>query len=167
MTKAAAWMALVSGAAGAVVAARVARSANRRAVRQVFRRWTASQGSLFDLMTDDSVVVIPGTAPHCGTYSKSDFVREVATPFMARFSAPPTPRPRKIWSDGDDIAVLADAKGTARDGKPYSNSYVFVLKMRGGRIVRATEFLDMAAFNAVWDGVEPSPERRGNPGGAR
>lgn len=149
-------MILLLGAAGLAVATRVAKSPNRRAVREVFRKWNASQGSLFDLMSDDAVIVIPGIAPHCGTFSKADFVSDVATPFMARFSTPPTPRARKIWSDGDDVAVLADAKGTTRDGKPYSNSYVFVLKMRGGRIVRATEFLDMAAFNAVWDGVEPS-----------
>ncbi len=152
-------MILLLGTTGLAVAASVARSSNRRAVREVFRKWNASQGSLFDLMSDDAVIVIPGIAPHCGTFSKADFVRDVATPFMARFKTPPTPQPRKIWSDGDDVAVLADAKGTTRDGKPYSNSYVFVLQMRGGRIVRATEFLDMAAFNAVWDGVQPAPAK--------
>ncbi len=84
-------------------------------------------------------------------------MKDVATPFMARFSRTPNPRARRIWSDGDDVAVLADAVGTTRDGRPYTNNYVFVLKMRGGLIVQATEFLDMAAFNEVWDRVEPAP----------
>lgn len=146
------------GAAGGAVATGVTRSLNVCAVREVFRKWGAGEGSLFDLMTDDAVIVIPGTTPHCGTFSKTEFAKDVAAPFMARFSRPPAPRARKIWSDRDDVAVLAEAEGTRRDGKPYTNSYVFVLKMRGGRIVQATEFLDMAAFNDVWNHVEPNSD---------
>ncbi len=145
------------GATGGAIATGVVRSANLRAVRGAFRKWSAGEASLFDLMTDDAEIVIPGTAPHCGTFSKSVFARDVAAPFMARFSRPPAPHATKVWSDGDDVAVLAKAEGMRRDGKPYANSYVFVLKMRGGRVVRATEFLDMAAFNDVWDHVEPKP----------
>ncbi len=157
MSKLTSPMLFLLGATGGAVAAGFARSSNLRAVREAFRKWSAGEGSLFDLMTDDAVIVIPGIARHCGTFSKSVFVEDVATPFMARFSAPPTPRARKIWSDGDDIAVLAEAEGTRRDGEPYANCYVFVLKMRGGRVVRATEFLDMTAFNDVWNQVEPRP----------
>ena len=134
----------------------IARFSNMRVVRRTFRLWSAGNGSLFDLMTDDASIIIPGTASHCGTFSKSTFVKEVAGPFMARFNKPPRPRALKIWCDGDDVAVLADAEGTTRDGVPYANAYVFVLKMRGGRIAQATEFLDMAAFNDVWNRVEPS-----------
>ena len=143
------------GAAGGAVATSITRSRNVRAVREAFRKWGAGEGSLFDLMTDDAVIVIPGTAPHCGTFSKTEFARDMAAPFMARFSRPPAPRARRVWSDRDDVAVLAEAEGTRRDGKPYANAYVFVLKMRGGRIVQATEFLDMAAYNDVWNNVEP------------
>ena len=145
------------GATGGAIATGVARSANRRAVRGAFRKWSAGEASLFDLMTDDAEIVIPGTAPHCGTFSKSVFVRDVAGPFMARFSTPPAPHATKVWSDGDDVAVLAKAEGMRHDGKTYANSYVFVLTMRGGRVVHATEFLDMTAFNDVWDHVEPKP----------
>lgn len=148
-------MLFLLGAAGGAAAAGAARSSNLRVVREAFQKWSAGESSLFDLMADDAVIVIPGTAPHCGTFSKSVFARDVAAPFMERFSRPPTPRARKIWSDGNDIAVLADAEGTRRDGKPYANSYVFVLKMRSGRVVQATEFLDMTAFNDVWDHVVP------------
>ncbi len=144
------------GAIGVAVATRFARIHHLRAVREIFRKWTAGRGSLFDLMTDDALIVIPGTAAHCGSFPKSVFLKDVATPFMARFNKPPTPRALKIWSDGNDVAVLAEAEGTTRDGKPYANNYVFILQMRGGRITKATEFLDMAAFNDVWDRVEPA-----------
>lgn len=125
-----------------------------RIVHEAFSKWSAGTGSILDLMPADGVVVIPGTVPHCGTFSKSQFVTEVATPFLARFSKPPLPRLRKIWADGGNVAVLADAEGTTQDGRPYANRYVFILELRDGRLMKATEFLDMAAFNVVWDGIE-------------
>lgn len=126
-------------------------------VREAFSTWSAGKGSVLDLMPPDGIVVIPGIAPHCGTFSKKQFAAEVATPFMACFSQPPVPRPRKIWSDGDDVVVLADAEGTTTDGQPYANSYVFVLEFQEGHLMKATEFLDMAAFNAVWDRIGAAP----------
>ena len=108
-------------------------------VREAFDRWSAGEGSLNDLLADDAEVVIPGTLPHCGVFTKSAFVRDIATPFMARFSEAPAPRAIRIWADGDDVVVLADAEGTRGDGAPYANRYVFILEMRAGRIVTVDE----------------------------
>ncbi len=146
---------LMAGAIAAVLPS-VVRPHNCRIVEDSFRKWGAGRGSLFDLMVDDAEIVIPGIAPHCGSFSKGVFLKEIATPFMACFSKPPVPTPTRIWSQGEDVAVLAEAAGTRRDGKPYSNRYVFILQMRRGRVVKATEFLDMACFNDVWDNVEPA-----------
>ena len=52
---------------------------------------------------------------------------------------------------------MADATGTTRDGQSYANAYIFAFEMAGARAKRVTEFLDMAAFSAVWDRVEPEP----------
>ncbi len=128
---------------------------NRGIVEEAFKRWGAGEGSILDLMGDDGLVVLPGTGPHCGTKGKQEFVTEVATPFMSRFSKPPVPVPVKIMADVDDVVVVAEADGTTLDGKAYRNNYVFVLEFQKGRLMRATEFLDMAAFNAVWDSIPP------------
>ncbi len=148
---------LPRGAAGGRLPAGPARSANLRIVRETFRKWSAGEGSLDDLMTEDAVIVIPGTAPHCGSFGKGAFVGAGAGPFLAGFRRRPAPGGVRLWWGADDVVVLADAVGTRRDGKPYANSYIFVLTMRAGRVVRATEFLDMAAFNDVWDHVEAAP----------
>ncbi len=131
---------------------------NRRIVEDAFSRWSAGKGSILDLMGDDGIIIIPGTAPHCGTRGKQEFVTDVATPFLSKFSKPPVPLPSKIMADGDDVIVVAEAVGTTLDGKGYRNSYVFVLEFREGRMMKATEFLDMIAFNAVWDSVAPKAE---------
>ena len=131
---------------------------NRAVAEDAFNRWRTGKGSILDLMGADGTVVIPGTTPHCGTRGKQEFVRDVATPFMSRFSKPPVPIPSKIMDDGDDVIIVAEADGTTRDGKAYHNSYVFVLEFREGRLMKVTEFLDMVAFNTVWDSVSPSAQ---------
>ncbi len=129
---------------------------NRQLVEEAFTRWSRGQGSFLDLMDDDGIVVIPGTAAHCGTMRKQQFVTEVAAPFMSRFSKRPVPIPSLIVATANEVVVVAHAEGTTLDGKLYRNDYVFVLEFRDGRLLKATEFLDMVAFNSVWDSVAPT-----------
>ncbi len=128
---------------------------NVEVVKDAFYKWSCREGSILDLMGDDGTVIIPGTASHCGSWGKQEFVTDVATPFINRFSEPPVPLPSKIMANGDDVIVVAEADGTTMDGKPYHNTYVFVLEFEEGRLMKATEFLDMVAFNAVWNNVPP------------
>ena len=45
--------------------------------------------------------------------------------------------------------------GTAKDGKPYVNTYAWFLDMRDGKIVKASAFFDSIAFNDLWTRVQP------------
>ena len=151
----------MSGLAALATGAAWARRRQTRAVRRAFQVWGRGEGSIYDLMEANTEIVIPGTAAHCGAYRKDVFLREVAGPFGACFAKPPLPHLRALWSKGGTVAALADATGMTRDGQPYANTYVFVFEMAGRRVTRVTEFLDMAAFNAVWDRVAPGPSHAG------
>ena len=148
---------------GAVLVGLAAWSQGRpaAAIRRAFRAWGNGDGSIYDLMDADTEVVIPGSAPHCGSWRKDAFLREVAAPFGARFVEPPLPRLRALWTGADGIVAQADATGKTRDGQLYANDYFFLFEMKGQRITRVTEFLDMAAFNTVWDTVDPEPAHAG------
>ena len=125
-----------------------------RLVREAFKAWRTGTGSMYDLMDDGATIAIPGTTPHCGAFTKEAFLRDTAAPFAARFAVPPIPQLRDVWSNPRGVVAAADATGTTRDGKPYANSYVFIFEMDGDRATKLTEYLDMAAFEAVWDGVD-------------
>jgi len=47
-------------------------------------------------------------------------------------------------------------KGTARDGKPYTNTYAWFLEVRDGRIVAAFAFFDSVEFNDLWTRIAPA-----------
>jgi uncharacterized protein len=63
------------------------------------------------------------------------------------------PEVRHLYADGDTVVALFDARGVARDGKPYENTYAWFLTMQNGRIVRAVAFFDSVAFNDLWTRV--------------
>lgn len=126
-----------------------------RAVRHAFTAWANGTGSIYDLMDEGTEIVIPGTTAHSGAYPKNTFLAEIAQPFVARFTNPPLPRLSALWAEGRSVVVHAEATGIASDGQPYTNEYVFVFEFSGMRVTRVTEFLDMMAFEAVWDRVHP------------
>jgi ketosteroid isomerase-like protein len=64
--------------------------------------------------------------------------------------------PRSLYTDGNTVIAFFDAKGTARDGKPYTNTYAWFLEMHNGRIVAAFAFFDSLEFNELWTRVVPA-----------
>jgi ketosteroid isomerase-like protein len=130
---------------------------NKAAVEAGFEAWASGTGSPYDLLADDARWTIEGYSLASKTYpSREAFLREVIRPFNARMKAPLKPVIRNVYADGDTVIVFFDARGIARDGKPYVNTYAWFLDMRDDRIVRASAFFDSVAFNDFWTRVAPS-----------
>ena len=129
---------------------------NRDAVRASFDAWRAGTGGPFDLLAENAEWTIEGRSAVSKTYaSKAAFISEVIRPFNSRMQAPLKPRIRRLHADGDTVIVHFDARATARNGKPYVNTYAWFLDMRAGRIVKASAFFDAVAFNDLWSRVPP------------
>jgi uncharacterized protein len=86
-------------------------------------------------------------------------VDEVLAPFGARFASGERFRPERIRSivaDGDTVIVVWDGRGVANDGRPYENSYAWVMRLRDGKVVDGTAFYDSISFNELWSRVAPA-----------
>ena len=130
---------------------------NKAIVRASFDAWRAGTGGPFELLAEDAKWTIVGRNLAARTYtSRESFMSEVIRPFNARMSAGLKPTIRNLYADGDTVIVHFDAQGTARDGKPYVNTYAWFLGMREGRIVNATAFFDSLEFNDLWTRVRPA-----------
>jgi ketosteroid isomerase-like protein len=53
------------------------------------------------------------------------------------------------------VIVVWDGRGIANDRQPYQNSYVWIMKMRDGKVIDGTTFYDSLSFNDLWARVEP------------
>ncbi|MET0706802.1 MAG: nuclear transport factor 2 family protein [Tardiphaga sp.] len=142
---------LMSAAAGAQSPAQ-----NRATVLASFDAWRAGTGSPFELLSEDVSWTIEGNSTASKTYpSKSAFMGEVIGPFNARMMTGIKPDVRSITAEADRVVILFDARGTARDGFAYVNSYAWFFQMREGRVVKANAFFDAVAFNDLWSRVAP------------
>ena len=129
---------------------------NRALVAKGFEAWANGTGSPYDLLADEASWTITGNSMAAKVYpTKEAFINEVIRPFNARMSGRLIPTVRKLYSDGDTVIAFFDARGTAKDGKPYANTYAWILELKDDRIVRANAFFDSIAFDDLWRRVTP------------
>ncbi|MGF7151784.1 hypothetical protein FHS96_005452 [Sphingomonas zeicaulis] len=131
---------------------------NRAAIAQGMKAWADGTGSPYDLLDADARWTISGNSLGSKTYEgKEAFMREVIRPFNARMRDRLIPTVHRLYAEGDTVIAHFDAHGTALDGKPYVNSYAWILRMEDGRIVEATAFFDAITFDDFWRRVQPRP----------
>lgn len=129
---------------------------NKKVIQASFDAWRDGTGSPFDLLAPDARWTIVGNAPVSRTYaSRKEFIDVVISPFNARLSRRLVPAVRALYTDGDMVIALFDAEATARDGKPYKNTYTWYMRMRDGRIVEVVAFFDTIEFTDLWTRVKP------------
>ena len=132
-------------------------SQNKAIVQASFEAWKAGTGSPYDLLSDDATWTIVGRSLASKTYgNREEFMSEVIRPFNARMSVGLKPTIRNLYADGDTVIVFFDTKGTARDGKPYANTYAWFLELRSGKVVKASAFFDSVEFNDFWQRITPT-----------
>lgn len=129
---------------------------NKEAIELGFHAWREGTGSVFDLLTPGAKWTIVGNSPVARTYaSRQEFMDAVIQPFNARLSRRLIPSVRGLYADGDMVIALFDAEATARDGKPYRNTYTWYMRMRDGKIDEVTAFFDSIEFADFWRRVKP------------
>jgi uncharacterized protein len=134
--------------------------ANREVVRRAFEAWQQGTAPITDVFAPDMVWRIEGHSAAAREYrDRQEFVDEVLVPFGARFAASSEPfrpvRIRSLTADGDTVVVVWDGYGVANDGRPYENSYAWVMRLAGGQVVDGTAFFDSISFNDLWARVRP------------
>jgi uncharacterized protein len=132
---------------------------NKALVRDRFEAWAQGTGSPFELLADDAKWTIEGGSVASKTYAgREAFMSEVIRPFNARMSAGLKPTIRELCADGDIVVIFFDARGMARDGKPYANTYFWLFEMHDGKVTRASAMFDSVEFNVFWSRVAPGKQ---------
>jgi ketosteroid isomerase-like protein len=122
----------------------------------------ASKGDFvkfFDLFEEDVEWTLAGHGPVAGTYnSKTELFEKAEKALFARFAEPLKINTRGVWADGDEVFARIESATTAIDGRPYRNSYMYIMTMDNGRVVSGIEWLDFHAYYEILDRVKIGPE---------
>jgi ketosteroid isomerase-like protein len=125
---------------------------NRARVVDAFDAWAKGGNRFFEDMLSPSVRwTIKGSGPYAGTYvGRDDFAARAVRPFASRLSQPVRPVVvHHVFARGDEVVVHWDGEAVARDSQPYRNSYVWIFRMKDGRVTEATAFLDLVPYEDV------------------
>jgi ketosteroid isomerase-like protein len=149
-------VAVYGGPMSAQTTSAVTETRNKAIIERSFSAWRDGTGGPYDLLAENATWTIVGRSMASKSYdSREAFMRDVIRPFNARMSVPLRPEIRNLYADGDTVIVFFTAGGTARDGKPYENTYAWFLTLRDNKIVRAVAFFDSVEFNDLWTRVTP------------
>jgi ketosteroid isomerase-like protein len=133
--------------------------ANRETVHRAFTAWQDGTAPITDLFAAEMVWRIEGHSVASREYAdRQAFIHEVLDPFGARFTDGERFRPtaiRSIIADDDTVVVVWDGHGVANDGRPYGNTYAWIMRLADGRVVDGTAFYDSISFNDLWTRITP------------
>lgn len=109
----------------------------------------------YDLWADD-IVWRPMTAGVWGQVLRGKHVARdgLFVPLRRQYATTYTNTAERILADGDMVIVEARGAVTLTSGKPYNNTYCFVIQMKDGKMIEVREYMDSALAEAV---LEPLP----------
>jgi len=129
---------------------------NKSIVAAIYAAMAEGDGRPFNAaMAEDFTWILEGTGAWSRTWRGRETVRrELLKPLFAQFATPYRCRAERIIAEGDSVVVLARGEVTTTTGKPYNNSYCFVIRMQGGEMVELREYLDT---ELVAEALDPPP----------
>jgi ketosteroid isomerase-like protein len=125
---------------------------NKKLIQDVFAAWARGEGSAFFNILDDNVRwTVIGSCPVSKTYtSKQAFFEGATKPLSAKLAGPIQPTVRNIIAEGDQVVLQWDGKATSKSGKPYNNSYCWVMRIADGKVKEGTAYIDTELVSELW-----------------
>jgi ketosteroid isomerase-like protein len=117
---------------------------NKQLLQEIFAE-TAKGNSrpLVDAMADDFRWIISGNGRWSRSYDgKQAVLTELFPVLRERIEGRIKMIPQRILGDGDHVVVEARGDNVTKAGGRYDNSYCFVFRLAGGKLVEAIEYMD-------------------------
>lgn len=122
----------------------------KTAVKNAFRALGEGDGApLLDLLDDAVEWTIIGNTRFSGVFhGKADVLERLLAPLNALLDGHLHITVDNILADGDYVVVQGHGESRTRAGGTYNNTYCWVYRWRGDRIVALTEYLDTEVLTA-------------------
>lgn len=106
--------------------------------------------SCMDQLADGVTWTNVGSTKYSGTYrGKADLVARLLQPVFGQLQAGITSTVDNVVAERDWVVVQSRGNAATKDGRPYNNTYCHVFRIRSGKIVEVTEYLDTELASAV------------------
>lgn len=118
---------------------------NKQLLRHVYAE--ISKGNvqpLLDSLADDVEWTIIGSTVLSGTSrGKQEVIDKLLKPIRARLADGPIVfQPERFIAEGEYVVMQARGRATARNGKPYNNTYCIVCRIVDGKLKEMIDYVD-------------------------
>ena len=117
---------------------------NREIITAIFAETARGNGRPYvEALADDAVWIARGQNSWSGVYrGKETILTDIFGRLREKLDGRNTCIPARIHADGDFVIVEAKGDNQLKNGERYDNEYCFVIRMRDGKMVEITEYLD-------------------------
>lgn len=124
---------------------------NKSLLRAAFDGLANADATAFlDLMADDFTWIVEGQSKWSLRFvGKAAVQRDLLRPLFANFATPYRNVAEEFIAEGDRVVVLCRGEVKTKAGEDYNNSYCFVIRMQGGKMVELREYMDTALAERV------------------
>lgn len=140
---------------------------NKKLIWGIFAELSLGKTRAFtEALADDVRWTFPGNWSWSGTWApKTAVLDELLGPLMAQFAGSYRSEADFILAEGDRVVVQAHGHATTTRGDAYDQAYLYIFRIRDGRITEVIEHCDTALVERVLDA--PSPQTRVRPASAQ
>ncbi|MPY95209.1 MAG: nuclear transport factor 2 family protein [Acidimicrobiia bacterium] len=126
-------------------------SDNRQLITEAFAAWAEGDSRpFFALVHDDVTWTVIGSTTISGTFEgKRAFLDGAIAPMGKALATPLRAEVLGVLADGDEVAVRWVGRSSSRTGRPYVQTYCWVMRLAAGRVVEVTAYLDTELLTAV------------------
>jgi ketosteroid isomerase-like protein len=125
---------------------------NRKIVQKFYE---ASNGgdldTCFDLLADDIRWTNIGTTAFSGTFKgKAELQEKLLEPLFGLLKQGIRTTVHRLVAEKDHVVAQTSGMAETRDGRPYNNTYCWVIRLRNGKIAEVTEYMDTELITSVF-----------------
>jgi ketosteroid isomerase-like protein len=126
--------------------------ANKQTVLKFFEAGNrGDMDTCFSLVADDITWTNMGTTSLSGTYTgKPELMEKLLGPLFGQLKQGIHMDVVRLVAEGDHVVAQTQGSAETLDGKPYNNSYCWIIRIRDGQFAELTEFLDTELVTAVF-----------------
>lgn len=118
----------------------------REFIQSLFAKLEEGNSSAFFAQLDDKATwTISGSADLCGTWSKAEFLKAVSI-INGALKEGLTFKVNHLHIAGDIVIAEMESNSTMLNEEPYAQSYCWVLRFEGEKIIEVRAYLDTLLF---------------------
>ncbi len=124
---------------------------NKQLLQRIFAELAQGNGTPFvESWAEDFRWTIIGTTSWSKTYQgKQAVMQDLMQPLFARFADRYTNTAHRFIAEDDYVVVECRGHVTTKTGKPYNNTYCYVIRLEDGKLRELTEYSDTALIEAA------------------